>query len=592
VNVKFFLLILSSLLCLSNTVNSQTGETISINTWVKKLSDPDDKKNEAFLNLISWLGKLDITEAFNYIDKLEEYSKEENKYYLTRLYCVKSYVLIYKQDTKVGESLREEVVNEVCQIMEKAMHLTYELNDDYLEALVSGRYGFFLSQINKTELSVMYMMNSAELYDKIQLIPPFIYDYISLSGMLWYIREYNSSIKYGLKTIGYLNMEDYKDNPYKDLFMISCYNTIALSYQKTQKLDSAFVYYQKGLDIAKKINSPVWEGIISGNIGQIYYAKKDYKSALPLFEMDYTNSTSAGEFDNAANSLQWAARTNLKLDNKNLALKQIREAFILLQKLPKANYLANIYNTNSEIFEAFGNKDSVIHYSSLYNKLNDSLEKTIYQSSISISKLRLNEEKNRYDLIKLQHERQQQVQQRNFIIGGILFATFLALLFMNRKWNLANHQKEMALKEKELIEHDMASAREQLKMFTNNMVEKTSLIETLKQQLTHKTVTAEEQLILTELSQQTILTEDDWDNFKVLFDKVFPLFFIRLKSNAMDITMAEQRMAALTRLQLTTKQMASMLGISIDSVHKTKQRLRKRFNLPSNHNLEEFIANI
>jgi DNA-binding CsgD family transcriptional regulator len=43
-----------------------------------------------------------------------------------------------------------------------------------------------------------------------------------------------------------------------------------------------------------------------------------------------------------------------------------------------------------------------------------------------------------------------------------------------------------------------------------------------------------------------------------------------------DITPAEQRMAAFSRLHLNTKQMASMLGISPDSVYKIKQRLRKR----------------
>ena len=58
------------------------------------------------------------------------------------------------------------------------------------------------------------------------------------------------------------------------------------------------------------------------------------------------------------------------------------------------------------------------------------------------------------------------------------------------------------------------------------------------------------------------------------------------------ITVAEQRMAALTRLQLTNRQMASMLGISVDSVHKTRQRLRKRFDLTSDANLEIYIAAI
>jgi len=41
-------------------------------------------------------------------------------------------------------------------------------------------------------------------------------------------------------------------------------------------------------------------------------------------------------------------------------------------------------------------------------------------------------------------------------------------------------------------------------------------------------------------------------------------------------------MAALTRLQLNTKQMADVLGISPNSVIKTKQRLRQRFNLDFN----------
>ena len=70
------------------------------------------------------------------------------------------------------------------------------------------------------------------------------------------------------------------------------------------------------------------------------------------------------------------------------------------------------------------------------------------------------------------------------------------------------------------------------------------------------------------------------------------MFFQRLKNAAADITVAEQRMAALTRLQLSTRQMAAMLGISVDSVYKTKQRLRKRFNIAADANMEEFIAAI
>jgi DNA-binding CsgD family transcriptional regulator len=65
---------------------------------------------------------------------------------------------------------------------------------------------------------------------------------------------------------------------------------------------------------------------------------------------------------------------------------------------------------------------------------------------------------------------------------------------------------------------------------------------------------------------------------------------MKLKDSFPDITSAEQRMAALTRLRLTTRQIASMLGISVDSVHKSRQRLRQRLNLAADASLEEVLS--
>lgn len=63
---------------------------------------------------------------------------------------------------------------------------------------------------------------------------------------------------------------------------------------------------------------------------------------------------------------------------------------------------------------------------------------------------------------------------------------------------------------------------------------------------------------ITALNRLTILTEQEWNIFKELFEKTYPMFFQRLKTKSPRITVAEQRNAALTRLQLSTKQMASI----------------------------------
>ena len=125
----------------------------------------------------------------------------------------------------------------------------------------------------------------------------------------------------------------------------------------------------------------------------------------------------------------------------------------------------------------------------------------------------------------------------------------------------------------------MVAAKEQLNMFTQSIIEKTKLIEQLEQQVANKPFTDEQQQLANELTHQTILTEEHWEKFKTLFEKIYPGFFLKLKEMVPDITVAELRMAALTRLHLNTKQMASMLGISPDSVYKIKQRLRKRLQL-------------
>ena len=581
---------------ISSAAVAQTG-AMPVNEWAKKLADPSDKKNEVVIKLNSLLIQFDSASAFNFLTQLRKQPGANGNYFLARYYCVQvSIQLYFNHLSPVSASFKKEQIKlEIKKLLSKAMQIAYETNDDYLTAMVSGKYGNYMYVLEETDLAVMYMMYSAELYDKINLAAPFG-NYVILGEMLWRVREYEKSIKYSEKAINVLNTSN---SEFKDSYTMTCNNTIALAYHRMGQYDSAFVYYRKALEVENKINNLPWKGIISGNMAQIYFAQENYTAALPLFDLDYNISKEKEIYDNAANSLQWAAKTNLALGDRVIALKQVREAFGLLQKLPSPNYLQNAYNTASEIFKSMGNNDSAYYYAGKYTKLHDSLERTIYQSSISISKLRLNEEKNRYGIGKLQREKEEMVQQRNFIIAGILFLAVIALLLINRQRIKVKYQQELTRQENLRIQQEnlriqqeMESATVQLKMFTENIIEKTNLVEKLEQQLNIKTMSKEEQQLISQLSQQTILTEEDWNKFKFLFEKIFPLFFQRLKNAATDITVAEQRMAALTRLQLTTRQMASMLGISVDSVHKTRQRLRKRFNLGADAYLEEYIAGI
>ena len=564
--------------------------SLPVTEWSKKLFDRTDKENKWFYQLNPVLDKLDSSTVFNFLNQLGTGAETKGNYFFARFNCIKANMLYLKNQPgypTANNFINEQVKKQIINLLEEAKQKSYESNDDYLTAFVSEIYGQFMRQFGETEAAVMYLMNCAELHEKVHVPANFII-YEALGEMLWRVREYEKCIKYTRKAIELLPAMADKE---KYMFTKFCDNTMALAFHRMEQYDSAFIYYKRGLDFVEKVNDTLWRGIISGNMGQIYFAKEKYTTALPLFEMDYKTSNARGFYDNAANSLQWAARTNLALGKTGIALQQVREAFRLLQKWPARNYQQNAYFTAAEIFKALKTEDSSFYYSGLYNKLHDSLEKEIYQSSVSISKLRLNDEKNRYNILNLQREKQAEIQRRNLIISGILFLTAVTVFVINRQRLKSKYRRQLAEQEKLRVEQEMEAARAELKMFTQNIVEKTNLIEQLERQLQTNYNTQQEALIK-EITNQTILTEEDWLKFKILFEKIHPGFFAQLRQRINDITIAEQRMAALIRLQLQPKQISSLLGISLNSVYKTKQRLRQRFNLQTDWHVEEFLAGL
>ena len=567
--------------------------------WAVELSKKDRGVYDSLFSLAVRLEKVDSIKAFQFLDELAEKGRSKGDHFKALFNCLKARIIYYKsywefyrnRPTSVNLDL---IKQQLMRLHSSAIDIAYREEDDMLVAYVSYSYGSVIILFGEVGLSVMYAKNGIDLFEKLayEVLPA---QYQFLAELLYRVREYNESIRYGKKAI---KAWQNSPNEFKP-FTVSSINTVALGYHRQLVYDSALIFYNRALDLAKQIKDTVWIGIVSGNIGQIFYAQGKYDTAYALLKGDYNASKAKGLFDNAGNSLQWAARTNLALGNKATALTEVREAFQLLKQWPDANYLRNTYYTATQIFREMGNYDSAFYYNNLWSRINDSLEKVVATSSLAISKAKLNDETSRYNIQNLNKEKRSQLLLRNILIASIIVLSFIVVLAVNRqrlkeklKTEKAEQEKLRMEQEKLMMEQEAASAKDQLKMFTENIIEKTNLIEKLESQIKGKEVTSEQHTIISELSHQTILTEEDWTKFKSLFEKIYPGFFINLKEKFPDITLAEQRMAALTRLQLTPKQMASMLGISVDSVHKTRQRLRQRLRIDPENSLEEIMINI
>ena len=92
------------------------------------------------------------------------------------------------------------------------------------------------------------------------------------------------------------------------------------------------------------------------------------------------------------------------------------------------------------------------------------------------------------------------------------------------------------------------------------------------------------------LTEASLLTPDDWDTFRQRFEHVYPHFFAQLHTQFTDLTSAEERLLALSKLKIDTRRMSQMLGISPASVRTTKYRLRKRLGIEGQSALGELLA--
>lgn len=371
---------------------------------------------------------------------------------------------------------------------------------------------------------------------------------------------------------------------------------VGAGVSKKGNLDSALLCYQISSALSSKTKDTVWQGINAGFTGQVYFLRGQYDKAKPLFEYDYRINK---HVDNniTGYTLHWLGRIYLIKGQTDSALLTLKEALQYLQRptaylLQNRPYLEAAYYAMADAYRSAGNSDSFNHYFGLYSRLHDSVQTVVVRSSLDVAQMRIDQEKNRYTVQLLQREKQSEELKRNFLIVAILLLCVITVLVLNRQRLQLKHRQQLALQQTATAEAETAAAKDQLTLFTQNVIEKTALIENLQQQLQQQELNKEQQQLVEELSHQTILTEQDWEKFKWLFEKLHPGFFNRLKEKTPGITIAELRMAALTRLQLSTKEMAAMLGISIDSVRKTRLRLRQRLQIPEEANLEQSITGL
>lgn len=159
-------------------------------------------------------------------------------------------------------------------------------------------------------------------------------------------------------------------------------------------------------------------------------------------------------------------------------------------------------------------------------------------------------------------------------------------------------EKELIEKDKEQLEEDVIYKSKELANYTMLLVRKRELLTEIKDELgTIKNMTTNEMLRghLKDLNRKIGAHLQDEEHILVFesnFERVHHEFFTELKTHFPDLTAKELRLCALVRMNLTNKEIAPILNISIRGVETARYRLRKRLSIGQEENMVEFLEKL
>ena len=147
----------------------------------------------------------------------------------------------------------------------------------------------------------------------------------------------------------------------------------------------------------------------------------------------------------------------------------------------------------------------------------------------------------------------------------------------------------------ENLKAEIDGKNKELATSTMHLINKNGFIANMKNNLTAISKRSKNPEVQYELKKlinnidKNISEDDDWEHFSIYFDQVHGDFINRLKEVYPNLSPQELKLSAYLRMNLSTKEMAHLLNISVRGVEISRYRLRKKLNLDRAVNLQEFI---
>lgn len=403
------------------------------------------------------------------------------------------------------------------------------------------------------------------------------------------------------------------------------YTKIGSIYLNMNQLDLAYQYFTKALSIHQEGEFRYGIEEVTSLLGLLFLERNDPEKAVEYLQESLRIARSIGDQDNVAKNQAVIGHIYTRQGKLSDADNFLDNALRTASQNGLKKVLREVYAYKKELALAQNDFKKALEYTDQYIAVSDSLfneEKAVEMANM-MTALEVREKES--ELLIKQQEINILEQNARFywwvrlsLTIGVIVLVVIGFMIISRQQLKIKSAREIAGKTEALLtsakslaeaKYENAQLREQelvrelefknkeLTSYTINFIRKNELLEEITEEIRNIKKGADPALrkSLSQLHrsvESTLHVDRDWEDFKKYFESIYKDFFSKLKEIYPELTPTDLKMCALIRLNLSMKEMATILGISPESVKTSRYRLRKKLNLEHEENLLTFMFSI
>lgn len=383
---------------------------------------------------------------------------------------------------------------------------------------------------------------------------------------------------------------------------------LAMVYKSTGDYDKAYAIYPGLLEFYTEQQYTEGQMFCYANMAVISQLQGEATRSLAEAEEAIVRSQQVGRKDTESDMLGTMAKCMLDLGQPTEALKLAQEARRIAYDGFFIEKQRDAEQTLSEAYTQLEQPGQALFHYKAFTALKDSLlnvEKskqilelqTLYETAQTEAENARTQAEN----AELRAENEVASTRQTALLVGLLVVLLLSAVIINRevqrrKKARALHDSEMKLaqSEQDRLHDQLEFKNRELASQALHLAQKNEMLQDIQQDLKQVQTQSEDADVggvIRKLNFEAQL-DKNWDQFLQTFTQTNDSFFQDLTARYGKLSKNEMRLAALLKMNLSSKDIASILNISDEGVKKARYRLRKKMGLESSESLENALMGL